>query len=132
MEIKTIIKFSLIHFCILTFVIVLRLYEVENGDMGTVSLGTFIYMPYLLCLTILNSTLLTLGLYYFKTSLSKWFAAPLTLLVLITWYLIMGGKIKIHFWKVKQTEFLTLNLIVLLINLATVYFVSNRLEERET
>ncbi len=126
MEFKTIIKFSLIHLVILTFGLFLLFNDKENGDMSVVVLGTFIYLPYLLCLTFLNSTLLTLWLNYFKTNILRWFAAILTLLILTVWFLISGGQLEIHFWKVRQTEFVTLNLILLFLNLATVYFVTKR------
>jgi len=124
MEFKTIIKFSFIHLVLLTFVLFLRFNNKENGDMNVVVFGMFIYLPYILCLTFLNSTLLTLGLNYFKTSLLKWFAAALTLFVLTIWFLISGRQLEIHFWEVMQAEFIILNLILLFLNLATIYFVT--------
>ena len=130
MEFKTIIKFSSIHLAILTFVLFLRFNDIENGDMNVVVFGTFIYLPYLLCLTFLNSTLLTLGLNYFKTRLLKWVAATLTSLALTIWFLSSGGQLEIHFWKVKQNEFTTLSLTLLFLNLATIYFITKQQNEK--
>lgn len=130
MEFETIIKFSSIHLTILTFVLFLRFNDIENGDMNVVVFGTFIYLPYLLCLTFLNSTLLTLGLNHFNTRLLKWFAATLTSCVLAIWFLSSGGQLEIHFWKVKQNEFLTLNIILLFLNLVTIYFTTKQQNEK--
>lgn len=124
MEFKTIIKFSLIHLAILTFVLFLRFNDKENGDMNVVVFNTFIYLPYLLFLTFLNSILLTIGLNYFKTSLLKWLAASFTSLTLTILFLSSNGQLKVHFWKVSQNEFMILNLILLFLNLATIYFVT--------
>ncbi len=130
MEFKTIIKFSSIHLAVLTCVLFLRFNDIENGDMNVVVFGTFIYLPYLLCLTLLNSILLTLGLNYFKTNLLKWFTASLTSFALTIWFLISGGQLEIHFWKVKQNEFVTLNLILFFLNLTTIYFITKQQNEK--
>ena len=126
MEFKTIIKFSLIHLAVLTFVLFLRFNDIENGDMNVVVLGTFIYLPYILCLTFFNSTLLMLGLKYFKTHLLKWLAVTFTSIALTVWFLSSGGQIEIHFWKVKQNEFITLNSILIFLNLATIYYITKQ------
>lgn len=126
MKFKTIIKFSLIHLAVLTIVLFLRFNDIENGDMNVVVFGTFIYLPYILCLTFFNSILLILGLEYFKTNLLKWFAATLTSVALTIWLLSSGGQMEIHFWKVKQNEFITLNSIVIFLNLATIYFITKQ------
>ena len=130
MEFKTIIKFSSIHLAILTFIIFFRFNDIENGDMNVVVFGTFIYLPYLLCLTFLNSTLLKLGLKYFKTNMLKWFSASLTSFVLTIWFLISDRQLEIHFWKVKQYEFITLNFILLLLNLSTIYFITKQQKKK--
>lgn len=132
MEFNKIRKFSLIHLGILTLVLFLHFNSIENGDTNVIVWETLTYLPYVFALTILNSTLLTIGLSYFETSLLKWFASILTSLVLIIWYLISGGQLEIHFWKVKQTDFLILNLIILFINVATVYFLSNHLKNEKS
>ena len=126
MKFKTIIKFSFIHLAVLTFVLCLRFNDIENGDMNVVVFGTFIYLPYILCLTLFNSTLLMLGLKYFKTHLLKWFAATLTSVALTVWFLSSGGQMEIHFWKVEQNEFITLNSILIFLNLATIYFITKQ------
>ena len=131
MKFKTIIKFSSIHLAILTFLLFLSFNGIENGDMNTVIFGALIYFPYLICLTFLNTTLIALGLNYFNTNLPKWISAAFTSMVLTTWYLISGGQLKIHFWKVKQNEFITLNFILLFLNLATIYFVTKQQKEKE-
>lgn len=124
MELKTIIKFSAIHLFILMFVLFLRFNYIENGDMNVVIFETFLYLPYLLFLTLFNSTLLTLSLHYFKIGLLKWTTAILTPLALTIWFLSSNGQLEIHFWKVKNNEFITLNLILILINLTTILFLT--------
>lgn len=131
MEFKTIIKFSLIHLGILTLFLFLRFNYVENGDMNVVVFGTFIYLPYLIGLTFLNSTLLSIGLNVFKTGFLKWFSATLTSILLTIWFLISSGKLEIHFWKVKPNELITLNLILLLLNLVAIYY-ATKLNKRES
>jgi hypothetical protein len=100
--------------------------------MNVVVFGTFIYLPYLLWLTFFNSTLLTLGLKYFKISLLKWVAAALTSIALTIWFLSLGRQLEIHFWKVKENEFVTLNLILIFLNLATIYLVNKQQNEKAT
>lgn len=132
MEFKTIIKFSSIHLAVLTCVLFLRFNYIENGDMNVVVFGTFIYLPYLLCLTFLNSTLLTLGLKYFKKGLLKWVDAALTPIALTIWFLSLGRQLEIHIWKVKENEFFTLNLIIIFLNLVTIYIINKEQNEEVT
>lgn len=130
MEFKTIIKFSLIHLVILTLVLFLRFNDIENGDLNVVVFGTFIYLPYLIGLTFLNSTFLSIGINVFKTSFLKWFSATLTSILLIIWFLISSGQLEIHFWKVKPNELITLSVILLLLNLATIYYATKLKNEK--
>jgi len=60
----------------------------------------------------------------------KWFSASLTSFVLTIWFLISDRQLEIHFWKVKQYEFITLNFILLLLNLSTIYFITKQQKKK--
>jgi hypothetical protein len=129
MKFKTILKFSLSHLSILTFILFLRFINVENGDMNVAVFGTFIYLPYIFCFTIFNSTLLTLGFNWFKTSLIKWVAPVLTFFALIIWFIVLDGQLEIHYWKLTWTELIIFNLMILLINIGTVCIITKQQKE---
>ncbi len=132
MEFKTIKKISIIHLTVLAIALFLCFNYKEHEDMDVIVFGTFIYVPYLIGLTFLNSTFLAFGLNYFKSNLFKWLGALSTSFVLIVWYIIKAGQIELYFWKVNQNEFFILNLILLFLNLITMYFVTKKNRNTQT
>ena len=123
MNFKTLLKFCLIHIFVLAILLFITFSAKESGDMNVVIFETFMYLPYVIFLSVINIIILTIGTNYQRINSIKWLSAIFTTFILLIWYLIKGGYIEIIHWKVSLIEFLIINLIVLIINFLTVYIV---------
>jgi hypothetical protein len=110
------------HFLLLAFVLFLRFYDIEHGDIYTVLLGTFLYLPYIFILSTTNLILLSCGLLFFKNK-NKWFSSVLTGIILFIWFFLSKGHIQVRYWEVEIAELLVLNLILVFMNLGTTYWI---------
>lgn len=75
----------------------------ESGDMGTVMLGTVLYVPYVLILTVYNMTAQA------ALSMIGWRGREiiiLPLVPLILWMIFSGGAIEIRYWRMGYGEML--------------------------
>jgi len=126
MSAKTILKYLLTHCLILTFILFLTFSGEENGDINVVIFGTVLYFPFIIILTIMNILLIVVGLKTIKTKHFKWLTVFFSTAILTTCYLFNAEQMIIYNWKFTQTEFISLNIILCIINLATVYSMTKK------
>lgn len=129
---RQIIKHWLTHFLVLTLILFIVFWVREIGDITVVIFGTLIYLPFVFILTVTNIALVVIGLQYFKTSSYKLIPVLFTTTLLTGWYCFKSGQIKIHFWEINQTEFIIFNIILVILNLTTVYMTARRKIEVNT
>ena len=117
----TVLKFFILPFLVLTITVFFFFYQEEMGDTGSTILGTIVYIPYVILLTLLNFGLVFFGRQYlFKTKL-KFFTAFLTTFISIIVLLLNAGHFRIHYWTLSTTEFIIVNAIILFFNLIGLY-----------
>ena len=113
-----ILKFIVIPFIVLTLTVFFSFYYKENGDRDSVILGTIVYLPYIILLTIINFVLVIVGQKYLFKIKFKYLTALLTTVILTIIFLASTGHLKIHYWTLTITEFVVLNVIIILLNFA--------------
>jgi hypothetical protein len=126
MSANKIFKYGLTQILILTVIFFLTFSKKENGDMNVVIFITFLYIPYLLLFTTANMCLIIVGLNYLKTGHLKWLTVFLSTTALTIWFFISNGQIVFYNWKIEQTEFISINIILCIINFLTVSLLTNK------
>lgn len=121
-----ILKFIVIPFLVLTLTIFLSFYYRENGDEDSVVLGTIVYLPYVILLTLINFALIVIGQQYVFRQKFKYLTPVLTTIILTIIFLVTAGHFKIHYWTLSLTEFIILNLIILLLNFIGLFIWTQR------
>lgn len=117
----TVLKFFILPFLLLTIAVFFFFYQEEMGDMGSTILGTIVYIPYVLLLTVVNFGLVVFGRQYLFKTKPRYFAAFLTTFISITILLLNAGHFKVHYWTLSTTEFIIVNAIILFFNLVGLY-----------
>jgi hypothetical protein len=110
----------------LTLTVFLSFYYRENGDEDSVILGTIVYMPYIILLTIINFALVVIGQQYLFRQRFKYLTALLTTIILTIIFLATAGHFKIHYWTLSITEFIILNLILFFFNFVGLFIWTQR------
>lgn len=116
-----IVRQFILHSFVLSVLLFIAFCKMENADMGVVILGFILYLPFVLLLAALNIFLLRLGL---KTIPNKPFSFVIpffTSILLLTWYLLNGNQITIVYWTLTATQFLVLNIVLVILNLWSVF-----------
>ena len=115
----TIIKFIVLHFIVLTLTVFLLFWNRENGDSNSATFGTIVYLPYVALLAIINFAFVLVGRHYlFK---SKYLTAILTTIVWTIIFFANLGHFRIHYWTISVAEFIILNVILIVLNLAGLF-----------
>ena len=102
---KELVKFHLLHLIGFTLFILISFSYNENGDLGVILLGTFLYLPFVLLLIGYN----ILSIYFMISNLTelkqKWLIYIIPLIPILIWYLIADFSITVRFWKLEKYEF---------------------------
>jgi len=102
---KELVKFHLLHLIGFILLVLISFSFNENGDLGVILLGTFLYLPFVLLLigyNILSISLMISNLTEFK---QKWLIYIIPLIPILIWYLIADFSITVRFWKLEKYEF---------------------------
>lgn len=87
----------------LTLLVFGSFYYKESGDMGTVMLGTVLYVPYVLILTVYNMTTQAALRMIDRQSME---IIVLPLVPLFLWMMLSGGVVVIRYWEMGYGEML--------------------------
>ncbi len=108
--------FIITPFIVLTLAVFLSFYYRASWDNANVILGTIIYLPYVILLTVINFGLILTGQKYLSRTKFKYLTLLLTTIILTIILLAGAGHFKIYYWTVSFTEFVILNFILILLN----------------
>jgi hypothetical protein len=114
------------HILVLTIFLFLALSKKENGDMNVVVFGTFLYLPYILILTVLNLLLIEVGLKWITKKPFVWLTTIFTNIVLTIWIMLNCGQITIRYWTLTLSEFVILNIVILTLNVLTLIWLTRK------
>src|SRR5690242_9910946 len=121
MQIVTALRFFILPFLALTLSLFFFFYQEEMGDTGSTILGTIVYIPFVILLTVINFGLVVLGRQYlFKTKL-RFFTAFLTTIIWTIVLFINAGQFRVRDWTLSTTEFIIVNAIILFFNFVGLY-----------
>ena len=128
MNFRQIVRQFIFHSIILTVLLFVSFNARGNGDMNVVIFGTFLYLPYVLMLTGLNLFLISLGLKILNKRPYVFLISLFTSIVLITWLLLSDGQIEVRYWKFTLTEFVTLNFVILTLNMTLIRLTTKQIK----
>src|SRR5262245_45037933 len=117
---RSVLKSSFMHFVVLAGLLIGLFSMQEGDDTDTVMLAIFLYLPFVIVLTVVNMILLLIGLHLAKVKAYRWLTALLTPAALVIWYLASEGGIEIYYWEMNDAEFVWLNLTIIAMNLVTI------------
>ncbi|MGS0747390.1 hypothetical protein [Halpernia sp. GG3] len=117
MKFKKLLQYFVFLSIILTILVFISLYKRENGNMKVVFFGTFLYLPYVFIFSGLNFFLIQFGMKGLTKRPLIFLPAIFLNIFLTTWFLLSGGQVEVRFWKLTLTEFVILNIAILLVNI---------------
>ena len=126
MNFRQLIKHFSLQCVVLTVLVFITFCDWEIAEMNVVVFGTFLYLPYVFLLSGLNTVLIGLGLKIIRKQPFIFLTAIFTNFFFIVWFILSGGQVIVRYWEFSPLEFITLNFVIAILNLFTVYRVRIR------
>jgi hypothetical protein len=116
-----VVRQFILHIFVLSVVLFIAFCKMENIDLGVVILGFILYLPFVLLLAALNIFLLSLGVKNIRNKHISFVIPFFTSILLLTWFLLNGNQITIVYWTLTSTQFLVLNIVLVILNIWSVF-----------